>query len=168
MKNTHMIDSLILAIQTDQTLLTETESKISELKEEKRAIADRLRESKNDTLVLLKYLDDDQRKKIDALNLDLDTSSTRKELNSVAQKAYEIILKHKDNRLTNLELFDAYLKSVPKDEEAFNYTAFNIKCRSLFNTQKLIRTKGSDPKSSKTDMISLNGKVNEANSVSKK
>lgn len=40
-----------------------------------------------------------------------------------------------------------------------NYTEFNIKCRSLFNTQRLLRKKGSDPKSSRTDIISLNGRV---------
>jgi hypothetical protein len=29
----------------------------------------------------------------------------------------------------------------------------------LFNTQRLLRKKGTDPKSSRTDIISLNGRV---------
>ena len=45
----------------------------------------------------------------------------------------------------------------PKD--AFNYTEFNIKCRSLFNTQRLLRTKSSSG-SSRDDIISLNGRPN--------
>ena len=60
-------------------------------------------------------------------------------------------------------MYDGYVKSLKnKEEEAVKYSAFNIKCRSLFNTQKLIRTKGKDPKSSREDIISLNGRVKPA------
>ena len=45
------------------------------------------------------------------------------------------------------------------NEVAEKYSAFNIKCRSLFNTQRLLRKKGKDPKSSREDIISLNGRV---------
>ncbi|MCT4664828.1 MAG: hypothetical protein N4A45_06300 [Flavobacteriales bacterium] len=158
MKNTNMIDSLIEAIQTDKKLLAEIEHKISKAKEEKRAIVERLRVSKNDTLVLLKYLDDKQKEKIDNLNLDLDTSSSRSPINKVAQKAFDIIQKAKDHKLSNGAWYETYVQSLSKDEEVVSYTTFNIKCRSLFNTQKLIREKSENSKSSKEDIISLNGR----------
>jgi len=41
----------------------------------------------------------------------------------------------------------------------FNYTEFNTKCRSLFNTQRLLRKKGKDPKPSRSDVIYLNTRV---------
>ena len=61
--------------------------------------------------------------------------------------------------MTNAELYDAYVNSLKNKDEAVKYTEFNIKCRSLFNTQRLLRTKGTDPKSSREDVISLNGQV---------
>jgi len=51
------------------------------------------------------------------------------------------------------------VNSLENKEEAVNYTEFNIKCRSLFNTQRLLRKKGKDSKSSREDIISLNGRV---------
>lgn len=68
-------------------------------------------------------------------------------------------MKAKGNQLTNAELYDAYAKTFKNQEDALSYTEFNIKCRTLFNTQRLIRKKGKDPKSSKDDIISLNGRV---------
>lgn len=64
--------------------------------------------------------------------------------------------------MTNAQLYDAYVKYLKSKEEAVNYTEFNIKCRSLFNTQRLLRKKGVDPKSSREDIISLNGRVIES------
>ena len=68
-------------------------------------------------------------------------------------------MKAKDNQVTNADLFNTYSKTVKNDEECLSYTEFNIKCRSLFNTQRLLRKKGKDPKSSREDIISLNGRV---------
>ena len=68
----------------------------------------------------------------------------------------------KDNQMSNNQLYDAYVKSLKSKEEAVNYTEFNIKCRSLFNTQRLLRKKGKDQKSSREDIISLNGRVIES------
>lgn len=56
-------------------------------------------------------------------------------------------------------MYEGYVKSLKNKEEAVTYSAFNIKCSSLFNTQKLLRKKGTDPKSSREDIISLNGRV---------
>ncbi len=55
-----------------------------------------------------------------------------------------------------------YEQTLLKKGGAFSYTEFNIKTRSLFNTQRLLRKKGKDPKSSRDDIISLNGRVVEA------
>jgi len=77
-------------------------------------------------------------------------------------------MKAKDNQLTNAELYESYVKTFKKKEDAFNYTEFNIKCRSLFNTQRLLRKKGADPKSSREDIISLNGGVIESKINEKK
>ena len=64
--------------------------------------------------------------------------------------------------MSNAQLYEAYVKSLKNKDDAVNYTEFDIKCRSLFNTQRLLRKKGADPKSSCEDIISLNGRVIES------
>lgn len=68
-------------------------------------------------------------------------------------------MKAKDNTMTNGDLYDAYVKTFKNPEDAFNYTEFNIKCRSLFNAQRLLRSKGKDASNSREDIVSLNGRV---------
>ena len=157
MSNSNIVDILIENIKTDQTLLNQTETKIEEAKEEKRTIVNRLKDYHKDVSVLLKYADDSKKKELEDLGFDF--SETERGLNPIATKVYDIIVKAKGNQLTNAELYDVYAKSLKNKDEAVNYTEFNIKCRSLFNTQRLLRKKGSDPKSSRTDIISLNGRV---------
>ncbi len=157
MSNSNIVDILIENIKTDQTLLNQTETKIEEAKEEKRTIVNRLKDYHKDVSVLLKYADDSKKKELEDLGFDF--SETERGLNPIATKVYDIIVKAKGNQLTNAELYDTYVKSLKNKDEAVNYTEFNIKCRSLFNTQRLLRKKGSDPKSSRTDIISLNGRV---------
>lgn len=158
MKNNSIVESLIENIKTDQLLLEQTETKIETAKDEKREVVDRLKDYRRDISVLLKYANESQQQKIEALGFDL--SESERGLNVVASFAMDSIMKAKDNKLTNAELYDAYEKACKdKKEEPVNYTAFNIKCRTLFNTQRLIRTKGKDPKSSREDVISLNGRV---------
>ena len=70
--------------------------------------------------------------------------------------------------MTNEELYNAYASTFKKKEDAFSYIEFNIKTRSLFNTQRLLRKKGKDPKSSRDDIISLNGRVVETKKDSPK
>ena len=62
--------------------------------------------------------------------------------------------------MTNDELHKAYVATFKDAKDAFGYSDFNIKCPPLFNSQRLLRKKGKDPKSSKEDMISLNGRPN--------
>lgn len=155
--NTTIVDVLIENIKTDQMLLEQTELNIETIKNEKRAIVDRLKDYKRDITVLLKYADATQQKKITALGFDL--SESDRGLNPVASIVIDIIMKAKDNTLTNGSLYDAYVKTFKNKQDAFNYTEFNIKCRTLFNTQRLLRKKGKDPKSSREDIISLNGRI---------
>ena len=155
--NATIVDVLIENIKTDQSLLEKTEAQIETAKENKRSVVDRLKDYKRDITVLLKYADDEQRKKIEELGFSF--SESERGINPVASLVMDIIMKAKDNKLTNDELYKAYVKTFKSKEDAFNYTEFNIKCRSLFNAQRLLRKKGQDPKSSREDVISLNGRV---------
>ena len=159
--NTTIVDVLIQNIKTDQELLEQTDTKIEQAKEEKRTIVDRLKDYRRDISVMLKYADSKQHQKIEALGFDL--SQADRGLNPVASFALDAVMKVKDNQIENGELYEAYVKSCKeKKQEPVNYTEFNIKCRSLFNTQRLLRKKGTDPKNSRSDMICLNGRVTPA------
>ncbi|HNP66295.1 MAG TPA: hypothetical protein PKH16_00185 [Aequorivita sp.] len=160
MNNASIVDVLIENIKTDQELLSSVDERIERAKEEKREIVDRLKDYRRDVSVLLKYADDGHRKQIQELGFDF--SESEQGLNPVAQTALDLILTAKGNQMTNEELYNAYANTFKNKEDAFNYTEFNIKTRSLFNTQRLLRKKGKDPKSSRDDIISLNGRVVEA------
>src|SRR5690606_7892930 len=157
MKDASIVDVLIENIKTDQALLEQTEVQIEKAKDEKREVVARLKDYRKDVSVLLKYADEERRKQIEELGFDF--SETENGLNPVASLVLDTIVKAKDNQLTNAELYDAYSKTVKSENERLSYTEFNIKCRSLFNTQRLLRKKGKDPKSSRDDVISLNGRV---------
>jgi hypothetical protein len=165
MDNTSIVGILIENIRADQELLVATETKISEAKEEKQAITDRLKEYRRDVSVLLKYADEKHRKQIEELGFDF--SESERGINPVASVAFDIILRAKENQMTNGALYNAYVATFKNKDDAFDYTQFNIKCRSLFNTQRLLRTKGKDPKSSRDDLISLNGRVEKIPEASK-
>ncbi|MGB0871161.1 MAG: hypothetical protein ACPGSD_16345 [Flavobacteriales bacterium] len=155
MKKVNMIDSLIENIKTDQNLLAEVDIQIEKAKQEKKDIQDRLKECYSDLQVFVKYMDDQQKAKLEDLGLDSKTTKARA-VNTVAEVAFDILMKTKDYKLTNEAWHEAFLKTLPKENTPISYTAFNIKCRSLFNTNRVVRTKGNDPKSSKDDMISVN------------
>lgn len=154
--NANILDVLLQNITTDKELQDKADERINEAKEEKRQITDRLKDYKKDILVLLKYADETQRKKIEELGFNL--SEAENGLNPVASVAFDIIFNAKGNKMTNETLYDSYVATFKNKEDAFNYTEFNIKCRSLFNTQRLLRTKADEGKSSREDIISLNGR----------
>jgi len=156
MNKSSIVDVLIENIQTDQNLLQEVEVKIETAKDEKQEIVNRLKEYRKDLSVLSKYADEEQQEKVKALGFEFSESDSN--VNSVSSIALDLILKAKDNQLTNDALHEGYVKSLPKEEEPLKYSAFNIKCRTLFNTQKLIRVKSKDSKSSREDIIYLNGR----------
>ena len=157
MSNANIVNVLIENIKTDQELLKQTEVNIEKAKEEKRTVIERLKGYRKDLSVLMKYADDKHRKQIEELGFDL--SESEHGLNTVASVALDIIMKVKGNQLTNEALYNGYVKSLKDENEAVNYTEFNIKCRSLFNTQRLLRKKGKDTKNSREDIISLNGSI---------
>lgn len=155
--NATIVDVLIENIKTDQELLEQTDAQIEKAKDEKRTIVDRLKDYRRDISVMMKYADETQRQKIEALGFNL--SETDRGLNPVASFALDAVMKAKDNQIENGELYEAYTKSCKdRKQEPVNYTEFNIKCRSLFNTQRLLRKKGKDAKNSREDIISLNGR----------
>lgn len=160
MSKSSIVDVLLANIQTDQNFLEEVETKMNVLKEEKQNIVNRLKEQQKDLSILSKYADEDQQEKIKALGFE--PVETQRGLNTIAETAFDLILKAKENQMTNGDWYEGYVKSLSKTEEAVTYSAFNIKCRSLFNTQKLLRKKGKDPKSSREDIISINGRVRPA------
>ncbi len=155
--NASIVDTLIENIKTDQELLTQSEKQIEEAKESKRVVVDRLKDYRRDVSVLLKYADETQQKKIEELGFDF--SESERGLNPVASLALDILMKVKGNQMTNGKLYEAYVKTFKDESDAFNYTEFNIKCRSLFNTQRLLREKGKDDTSSRDNIISINGRV---------
>ncbi|GGG24953.1 hypothetical protein GCM10011344_27020 [Dokdonia pacifica] len=155
METPSIVDTLIQNITTDQELLKDADAKITQAKEEKVTVADRLKGYRKEAEVFLKYANEEQKKQIEALGFD--TAETRSSLNDVATRALNIIMETKGNSLTNDELYTIYAGSHKSPKDALNYTAFNIKCRPLFNSQRLIRKKAAEGLSSREDIISLNG-----------
>ena len=157
MNNTASImDVLIENISTDQKILDEVEKKVQEAKEEKREVIDRLKDYRKDLSVLLKYADEKQRAKLDELGFRF--SELEHGLNPVASVALEILMKAEGNQITNGDLYQAYVATFKNSEDAFSYADFNIKCRPLINTQKVLRKKAKDAKSSREDILSINGR----------
>ena len=155
METPTIVDVLIQNITTDQELLKEADQKIADGKEEKSDIVDRLKGYRKEAEIFLKYANDKQKEKIEALGFD--TSETKGSLNEVATRALNIIMETKGHSLTNDELYTIYVGSMANHKDTLNYTAFNIKCRPLFNSQRLLRKKAADGLSSREDIISLNG-----------
>lgn len=158
MKDKVMIDVLIENIKTDVEMLKDVEEKLEPLQTEKREISARIKEHQKDASVLIKYADEKDRAQLEELGFYIPPSITG--LNEVASLALEIVGMSKDKKLSNDALYKQYVNTCKQKKEVpVGYAEFNIKCRSLFNTQRLVRTKGKDPKSSREDIISLNGSV---------
>ena len=166
MKNANVIDVLIENIKTDQELLISNDKQMEVLKEERKEVANRLKSYRADVTVLMKYADEKHKEQIEALGLDLSEGNSQS-MNQVANQVMEIVMKVKDNTITNGALYEAYVQLQKNPEDAVNYTEFNIKCRSLFNTQRLLRTKGKDATNSREDIVSLNGRVLDKEKVAK-
>ncbi|MEQ9263121.1 MAG: hypothetical protein RLP14_08175 [Owenweeksia sp.] len=154
-KTTDVVNVLIENITTDQQLLEQVEQKVQEAKAEKKEVTDRLKGYRHDLSVLLKYADETQQKKIEELGLS--SGEHNQGLNPIAITVLELLAKAKNHTMTNGELYDAYVKTVQDEDDAESYTQFNIKSRSLFNSQRLIRKKAKDSTSSRDDIISVNG-----------
>ena len=148
------VENLISFITTDQNLLKEANDVIEKAKEQKKEIADRLKDLRRDVATLYKYATPEQKSVLDELGFDMDEPGHG--LNSVAQTALDILAKSK-KQLTNEELYNEYVASLPVGEEPVNYTQFNIKLRSPINTQLIVKREVDDGQGSRTDIIVLNG-----------
>ena len=122
---TSIVDVLLENINTDQQLLQEVETKIENAKDEKQAIVNRLKEQQKDISVLLKYADASQQAKFAELGFDF--SESQKGINTIAATALDLIIKAKDNQLTNEELYQGYIASLKNTDETKNSIKFCIR-----------------------------------------
>lgn len=153
--NDGILDRVIANITEDQSALNEQNELIDNAKSYKREIQDRLRDSKRDLVTFVKYANPEQLQRLKDLGIDADDLGHG--LNKVAELAFDIISKTPKGEMTNGALYEAYAKSFKNKDDAFNYTEFNIKCRTLFNSQRLIRVEPKDAKSSRDHVIRING-----------
>ncbi len=154
-KQDNLLDRVIANITEDQKALDGQNELIENAKSYKAEIASRIRDSKRDLVTFVKYATPEQLKRLEELNIDLE--NTGQGLNKVAELALEILDKAPKGEMTNQALYNEYVKTFKHPQDAFNYTEFNIKCRSLFNSQRLIRKGPTDAKSSRDHIISING-----------
>ena len=152
-----VIDIMIENIVTDRELLKEADEEVKAAQDIRREIRSRLDRLYVDIHTLGKYATEEQQARIDACDIDTGQTSLRK-VNEIAAKAFELIVNAQDSQMTNGLWYEAYCKELPEGSDKPNYTQFNIKCRGLFNTQKLIRTK-KEGVSSRNYVISLNGRI---------
>jgi hypothetical protein len=124
---------------------------LEETKEAKREVVDRIRESRKDVQVFMKYATEDQKQKVEDLGFEF--TESEQGLNTVSQMVIDIMTEKKN--MTNGELYKVYVEALPKGTETENYTQFNIKMRSCFNRQLLARSKVNGSKNSRDDMITL-------------
>lgn len=153
--NDDILNRVIANITEDQIALKEQMELIEKAKSYKREIQDRLRDSKRDLITFVKYANPEQLQRLK--ELDIDVESLGHSLNKVAEVAFDIISKTEKGEMTNGALYDAYVKTFRNPDDAFNYTDFNIKCRTLFNSQRLIRIEPKNAKSTREHVIRING-----------
>ena len=153
--NDGILDRVIANITEDQKALDEQNDLIERAKSYKREIQDRLRDSKRDLVTFVKYASPEQLARLKELEIDVEALGHS--LNKVAELAFDILSKSSKGEMTNGALYDAYVKTFKNADDAFNYTEFNIKCRTLFNSQRLIRIESKDAKSSRDHVIRING-----------
>ena len=152
-KQDDLLDRVIANITEDQHALREQNELIEKARSYRSEIHTRLKESKRDLATFVKYATPVQLKKLEELGIDSEEIGSG--LNKVAELAFEILQQAK-GEMTNGALYDAYVKTFKNPDDAFNYTEFNIKCRSLFNSQKLIRKVVKDAPT-RDYLISING-----------
>lgn len=153
--NDGILDRVIANITEDQTALNEQTELIEKAKSYKREIQDRLRDSKRDLVTFVKYANPEQLKRLEELQIDVEALGQT--LNKVAEVAFDILSKTDKGEMTNGALYEAYVKTFKNPDDAFNYTEFNIKCRTLFNSQRLIRIEQKNAKSTRDHIVRING-----------
>jgi len=156
-KQNNPVEILIEKIKTDQQLLTEKNEVLEEAKTLKNEIVLRLKEYQKDIAHMWKYMTEEQQSVVEGLGLEYRESGSGRGgvLNPVSQIAFDALMKAKDNKLTNEELYQEYLNSLDPEDEAETYTQFNIKIRQLINSGKVTRKQIDPKKTSRDDMMTL-------------
>ena len=145
----------IEAQQDQLSLIDEAKSFLGEIKA-------RVTKAKGAVDALVEYMTPEQVAKVEEI-LASETTTSRsssggaRTLNKVAQTAIEILQNVKDGQLTNGTLYDRY--KLQAGDNAESYSQFNIKMRSLFNSQKLIKEvpDGDEGKQSRNHIVRING-----------
>ncbi|GAB5417027.1 MAG: hypothetical protein Crog4KO_18930 [Crocinitomicaceae bacterium] len=121
---------------------------------------DRIRQASQALGFMTDYMTDEQIKKsedLDLFYLDEEEIEERSRLNEVAQSAFELLQKSKTGEMTNGALYEKYKAELTDDEKAVKYGEFNIKLRSLFSNNRLLRIVPDDAQNSRSHIIRVNG-----------
>lgn len=159
--NTNVIEDMISNLKLDIEARDE-QTKIKEEATEFISDADeRIRNGGQALSFMTDYMTDEQIETVNGLDIyyeELEASPERGRLNEVAQVTLEIVKKSKEGKITNGELYEKYKEQVEKTEDApVKYTQFNIKNRSLFSNERLLREVPEDAASSRDHIIKING-----------
>ncbi len=154
-KQDDLLDRVISNITEDRMALKEQNELIDKAKSYKAEIVGRIKDLRRDLSTFVKYATDEQLERIKELDINIDDLGNG--LNKVAQQALDILQKQTKGEATNGDLYQMYHALQQNKEDAESYTSFNIKCRSLFNSQRLIRIEPKDAKSSREHIIRING-----------
>ncbi len=150
---------LALAITEKQGQLTDIDTLLEPMKEERKEIFDALKILQKDLSHLMKYLSTEQQEYINSLGLDTIEvqQGTMRTQSGIPKLALDIVQKHGFD-MTNEELHHAYLDTLSEGKQGLNYTAFNIALRPAMNSGKLIR-KLVEGGNSRTDIVSVGDKI---------
>ena len=150
-----LLDRVIANITEDRLALKEQNELIEKAKSYKAEIVGRIKDLRRDLSTFVKYATKEQLERLKKLDINIEDLGSG--LNPVAQQALDILQEQPKGEATNGDLYQMYHALQKNKEEAVSYTSFNIKCRSLFNSQRLIRIKPKDAKLSQDHIIRING-----------
>ncbi len=160
-ENTDVADRMIADLRENLTARDEQQELVDNAKSFLGEINMRIKNARQALSFMTDYLSKDQITALDDLDeiiLSSSNSGQGNSLNEVAQKAMEILQDSEKGEMTNGDLYEAYLEEVGETgDEAVKYAAFNIKMRSLFASQKLIRHEPANAQNSKEHVIRING-----------
>ncbi|MCR9171524.1 MAG: hypothetical protein NXI10_03465 [bacterium] len=158
--NVNVIEDMLTNLKLDIEA-REEQVKIKEEAAEFISDADsRIRSGRQALKFMTDYMSDEQLKEADELEIfffDEDEIQERSRLNEVAQSAFDILQKSKTGEMTNGALYENYEKSLKEGEHPVKYGEFNIKLRSLFSNNRLLRIVPEDAENSRTHIIRVNG-----------
>lgn len=149
-----LLDRVISQLAEDEQALDEQVELINKAQSYKREINKRVQELRRDLATFVKYASDEQLERIKELGIE--PEDLGRSFNNVAEMAFDIMQKAPKGEMTNGALYEEYVKTFKNPDDAFNYTEFNIKCRSLYNSQRLLRVE-IEGKKSRDFIIRVNG-----------